>query len=83
MKKIPERMCVVTHEKHEKQAMLRIVKDKDGKIFVDPTGKQNGKGAYITKSSEVLALAIKNKTLEKIFASPIPDSVYEEIKNNI
>jgi predicted RNA-binding protein YlxR (DUF448 family) len=41
MKKIPERMCVVTHEKHEKQAMLRIVKDKDGKIFVDPTGKNN------------------------------------------
>ena len=83
MKKIPMRMCVVTREAHEKKDLIRIVKDKEGNIFVDPTGKANGKGAYITKSLEVLDKAIQSKTLEKVFECPIPDSVYMEIKNNI
>jgi len=83
MKKIPMRMCIVTHESHEKKDLLRIVKDKEGNIFVDATGKANGKGAYITKSDDVLNLAIKNKTLNKVFNCEIPESVYAEIKNNI
>lgn len=83
MKKIPMRMCIVTHEAHEKKELLRIVKDNTGKIFVDPTGKSNGKGAYITKDLKVLEQAIKNKTLNKVFNSDIPNSLYEDIKNNI
>lgn len=83
MKKIPQRMCVITHNKCDKKDLLRIVKDNSGNIFVDPTGKANGKGAYITKSLEVLDKAIQSKTLEKVFECPIPDSVYMEIKNNI
>ena len=49
MKKIPMRMCVVTREKCQKQDLIRIVKDKYDNVFVDTTGKQNGKGAYIKK----------------------------------
>ena len=30
-----------------KRDLLRIVKTKDGEIFIDPTGKKNGRGAYI------------------------------------
>ena len=83
MKNIPERMCVVTHNKLPKQEMLRIVKNKDGVIFVDPTGKANGKGAYISKNSETLELAMKSKVLNKVFNTEVPDSLYEEIKNNL
>ena len=83
MKKIPMRMCIVTREAHEKKDLLRIVKDKEGNVYVDSTGKANGKGAYITKSDEVLTKAIKNKILNKVFNCEIPDSVYAEIKNNI
>jgi uncharacterized protein len=81
--KQPVRTCVVTHNKCLKKDLLRIVKNKDGLLFVDSTGKANGKGAYITKSLEVLELAKKNKVLNKVFNTEIPDSLYEEIKNNI
>ena len=83
MKKIPQRMCVVTKEKTDKRNLLRIVKTKDNQILVDLTGKQNGKGAYITKSKEGLEKAKKNKALDKALEITIPDSIYEEIESII
>ena len=83
MKKIPQRMCVVTKEKTDKRNLLRIVKTKDNQILVDLTGKQTGKGAYITKSKEVLEKAKKNKALDKALEITIPDSIYEEIESII
>ncbi len=83
MKKVPLRMCVVTRNREEKRNLLRIVKDKEGNIFIDVTGKQNGKGAYITKSREVLELAKKTKALERALDCEIPESIYDEIEKNI
>ena len=83
MKKIPQRMCVVTKEKTDKRNLLRIVKTKDNQILVDLTGKQNGKGAYITKSKEVLEKAKKTKALDKALETTISDSIYDEIESII
>lgn len=83
MKKIPQRMCVVTKEKTDKRNLLRIVKTKDNQILVDLTGKQNGKGAYITKSKEVLEKAKKTKALDKALEITIPNSIYDEIESII
>ena len=79
MKKIPQRMCIVTKEKTDKNKLLRIVKDDTG-VYVDTTGKKNGKGAYITKSLEVLEIAKKKKVLEKVFEMEDLSSVYGEIE---
>ena len=83
MKKIPLRMCVVTRNREEKRNLLRIVKTPDGQIQVDTTGKLNGKGAYITKSKEVLELAKTNKALYRDLEVEIPASNYKEIEKNI
>jgi len=83
MKSIPQRMCVVTREKTDKNKLLRIVKDNLGNVSVDETGKKNGKGAYITKDLEVLETAKKKKVLEKVFEMDDLTSVYEEIYNLI
>ena len=83
MKKIPQRMCIVTHTKTDKRNLLRIVKTPEGIIEVDMSGKKNGKGAYITKDLSVLELAKKKKILEKVFEVDNLDDLYEEIKNNI
>ena len=83
VKKIPMRSCVITHEKFEKRELLRIVKDKDGVVSVDLTGKMNGRGAYIKKDLEVLEKAKKTKALEKHLETSIPDSIYESIEKII
>ena len=82
-RKVPLRTCVVTKEKLEKKDLIRIVKNNENKVFVDETGKANGRGAYIKKSLEVLELAKKNKALNRHLEIDVPEEVYEEIKKII
>ncbi len=41
-RKIPLRKSVVSGEIIDKRDLLRIVKNKEGQVFIDPTGKANG-----------------------------------------
>ena len=63
MKKVPLRKCVATNEKLPKAELVRIVKNNEGKVFVDLTGKANGRGAYLKKSNEAIDVAIKKNSL--------------------
>lgn len=78
-----QRMCVVCREMHDKKQLLRIVKTKEGELFIDNTGKKNGRGAYICKNEECLNKLIKQKSLNKAFKININESFYEEIKGEI
>ena len=83
MKKIPQRTCVITHEKTDKRNLLRVVRNKDGNVLVDPTGKANGRGAYLKKDLSVIEKAKNTKALEKILEITIPDSIYDELKSYV
>ena len=78
VKKIPMRTCVVTREKCEKKDLLRIVRTPSGEVIVDPSGKANGRGAYLKKEAEVIGKAKNSKILERILEVSIPAGVYEE-----
>ena len=65
VKKIPLRKCVVTQERLPKKDLLRVVKNNEGEVMVDLSGKANGRGAYIKNDVEVLDKAIKNNTIYK------------------
>ena len=77
-KKVPMRTCVVTKEKYPKKELIRVVRDNTGKVTVDNSGKQNGRGAYLKKD-----LARKTKALEKYLEVLIPEEVYEELEKAI
>lgn len=79
-KKIPLRSCVITREKLSKKELIRVVRDNNGKVFVDLTGKANGRGAYLKKDLEVLKKARLNKQLDKHLIALVPDSIYDEIE---
>lgn len=82
-KKIPQRMCVGCMKMKEKSALLRIVKQSDGTVSLDPTGKKNGRGAYICKNISCLQKAIKAKKLEKAFSMQLPDEVYSRLQKEL
>lgn len=82
-RKTPERTCVVTREKYPKQELLRIVKNNEGTVFVDISGKANGRGAYIKKDIDVLEKAMKTKALDRHLECQVPPEIYDEIKNII
>lgn len=83
MKKIPQRTCLGCMQSKNKSELVRIVKQNDGKIFVDKTGKANGRGAYICNNVECLDKAIKSKRLEKNFETKINNEIYESLRGVI
>lgn len=46
-KHVPQRTCVVCRETDAKRALTRIVRTGEGTIEIDPTGRKNGRGAYL------------------------------------
>jgi len=83
MKKTPLRRCVVTKEQLPKEELLRVVKNKENNVFVDLTGKANGRGAYIKKDVNVLKTAKDRKILERALEIQISEEVYEELEKVI
>ena len=82
-KKIPMRTCVITRVNLPKKDLIRVVKNNLGEVFVDETGKLNGRGAYLKKDLEVVEKAKKTKILDRHLETTIPDSIYEELINII
>lgn len=80
-KKMPMRTCVITREKCEKKDLVRVVRTPEGSVIVDVTGKQNGKGAYLKLSLEVIEKAMKNKALDRALEVEVPLEIYEELKS--
>ncbi len=46
-KKTPQRTCVVCRRVDHKRALVRLVRTPEDGVQVDPTGKKNGRGAYM------------------------------------
>jgi len=78
-RKIPLRKCVGCNEQKNKKELIRIVKNKDGEINVDFTGKAHGRGAYICPGESCLKAAQKRKSLNRAFGQEIPDEIYEKL----
>ena len=83
MKKVPLRKCVATGEQLPKKELIRVVKNKEGQVFVDPTGKMNGRGAYLKKSLEAIEIAQKKAILKRSLEIDIPNEIYEELRSYV
>ena len=46
-KHVPQRTCVICRTRDAKRQLTRIVRTPEGRIELDPTGKLNGRGAYV------------------------------------
>ena len=82
-KKIPERKCVGCGVSKEKKALIRVVRDPEGNVLIDCTGKKSGRGAYVCPNPACLKKARKSKRLEGNLNSVIPDDVYARLEAEI
>ncbi len=78
-KKIPLRKCVITNERFPKQELVRVVRDKQGNVSVDLSGKLNGRGAYLKRDINVIKKAKKSRKLDRHLGVTLSDEVYEEL----
>jgi len=82
-RKVPLRKCLGCNEQKDKRELIRVVKNKDGEIFMDLTGKANGRGAYICKSLECYEKAYKRKALERALQTKIDEAIYESMRKEL
>ena len=75
----PQRMCIGCRNMKEKDRLIRIVRLTDDTFHLDPTGRMNGKGAYLCKDPVCLQQAIKSKALNRSFRQAVPEVVYEQL----
>lgn len=82
-KRIPMRKCVVTNEIKPKSEMIRIVKTKENEIFIDDTGKKNGRGAYVSLDPEIVKDAKNKDVLSSVLKTNINEEFYDELIEHV
>lgn len=78
-KKIPMRKDVVTGEMMPKRQLIRVVRNKENEVSLDPTGKKPGRGAYVAVSMKVAEKAKKDRTFDQVFGVTLGDDFYDEL----
>lgn len=79
----PIRTCIGCGNRFFKNELIRVVKNKEGEISLDTTGKKPGRGAYLCKNIECLNKLRKNKKLSREFECEIPDEVYQALEGEL
>ncbi|MDE7366192.1 MAG: YlxR family protein [Lachnospiraceae bacterium] len=82
-KKTPLRQCIGCGQPMEKKNMIRVIRNPEGGIELDATGKKNGRGAYLCPSQECLAKAEKSKGLERSFKMSVPKEIYQQLSEEL
>ncbi len=76
-KHTPIRTCVACRTSGDKRGLLRVVRLPDGTVAFDPTGKSNGRGAYVCASEKCIALAKKQKKLDRSLKATVEPAVFD------
>lgn len=82
-KKVPQRTCVGCQQVKGKKEMVRIVRDPQGNLSVDATGKTSGRGAYICPLATCLEQAVKTRRLERALERPVPPELLEALRKQL
>lgn len=78
-----QRMCIACRQMFDKKDLTRVVKNKEGQIFVDSSGKANGRGAYVCTNQSCLEKLKKQKILNKAFKCMVEEKVYKQLEEEI
>ncbi|MGV3488289.1 MAG: RNase P modulator RnpM [Tuberibacillus sp.] len=78
-KKVPVRKCIACGQAKDKKDLFRVVRSPEGEVFLDPTGKKNGRGAYLSKEKECIEKARNKNLLSKQLNVAVDDSIFDEM----
>ena len=78
-RKVPMRKDIVTGTMWPKKELVRVVRNKEGEVSIDPTGKKNGRGAYIALDVDIAKKAQAERTFDRAFGVKIAPEFYDEL----
>ena len=74
------RLCVSCNARRHKNEMIRIALSPDGKVYIDETGRGQGRGCYLCVNSECISSAMKSGKMARALKSEIPPEIYDALK---
>jgi predicted RNA-binding protein YlxR (DUF448 family) len=75
----PVRTCVGCRDEAGKRALIRLVRDADGIVRRDPTGRAHGRGAYLHDDPACLEQARRRRALQRALKAEVPEALWEEL----
>ena len=79
---IPLRTCVACRTSGDKRGLLRVVRNPQGVVEFDPTGKANGRGAYVCATEPCIRQAQKQKKLDRSLKAQITEETFSKLLEN-
>lgn len=79
-KSAPSRTCIACGAHAAKRGFVRFVRDADGIVSVDPTGRQGGRGAYTCARTECFDRAWVRRAFARALRVPVNDSDHDRLK---
>ena len=70
---VPQRTCVGCRTTAAKRGFVRVVRTPEGRVVVDPSGKANGRGAYLCASPSCWEVALKRGRLGQSLRTTISE----------
>lgn len=80
--KTKQRTCIVCRATDAKGSLLRVVRTPDGRVEYDPTGRKNGRGAYVC-SVACLQRALEGKRFDGALRTRLTDEDNERIASQL
>jgi predicted RNA-binding protein YlxR (DUF448 family) len=81
-KRTKQRTCIECRKTDSKQEFIRIVRTPEGAIEYDPTGKANGRGAYLC-SLACLEKALQTRKLDRALRVSVDKEKCEQLAQDI
>lgn len=79
IKHIPQRTCVACRRVKPKRELVRLVRNADGSVAVDTTGKKAGRGAYLCPVVACWEGGLGGKHLEHVLRTSITQETREQL----
>ena len=79
-KHVPQRTCIGCRVTSSKRTFVRVIRTPDGAVTVDPTGKQDGRGAYICERIECWETAVTKDRLARALRTGVSAADREELR---
>jgi predicted RNA-binding protein YlxR (DUF448 family) len=79
---VPQRTCVACRTTEAKRGLVRVVRTPEGRVELDPTGKKNGRGAYVHETRACWDEALKKQRLGRALKVDVPPADAEALRQH-
>ncbi|NDJ75665.1 MAG: YlxR family protein [Chloroflexi bacterium] len=77
---VPQRTCIVCRTTSDKRSLTRLVRTPDDGVQVDPSGKLNGRGAYLCDQPACWDQALASDVLAKALRTTLTEADQDRVR---